>query len=691
MSDALNAKQWSAIARWARTRFALRPSPPDLREQFAVLVDEALDRLDGDGKASAIATLRELKARVSGNVLAQLLALLRDSALRAWLDERHPHDTPGASSDDWLDREAVATQDALLRCALRELFDSASDDDRKFIEESFAQYRTSLGFSDAPTDTDPSKQEPAMATKFIIDARALPKEFRANLGLPPLPLRPDGTPVPPQDDKEALGLYVTQISRYLKSTLEVDPASGEIGDARFGFIIGSLLNREFFVPASAGVQTAIMDAYQTCLATSDGLAGNKVPNTTFLAKILGMIRKSRPEPRRVSFQEFAAVGKYALDNVRSVPPDSSDEYVQRQVDIALDRYVSGAGPSGSIEIPSLTSEAVPLEVEPQNIECIATICPAKHLDQMRLFDVVDRITELYMNGLLPIGGDAAGTELDDYHWSSEDRLTAPQRYSVYARTLGSPGGDVSKEVQPNKSWELLFLRFVSSLAEYDRQRRVADIIATTQSSTLTSEQIRKSGRELASNASLYGWGGAHSAARRLRDHVVRALAILSLPQIQKVYGVSSPYQVIERVAMNEFGQAPNIVKYRTMAEASKVILRLVAKYAGAWNSNTGRPLFLSPNAPQLGSDIPPEDEHRLVMEAQNWLAVNGIANEQVDKMSQPSDSLFAPSMPAFGGNGAAAKPAAASPDVMSRLQQMVASGTTPTLDQIKSMLPAMGA
>ena len=65
--------------------------------------------------------------------------------------------------------------------------------------------------------------------------------------------------------------------------------------------------------------------------------------------------------------------------------------------------------------------------------------------------------------------------------------------------------------------------------------------------------------------------------------------------------------------------------------------------------------------------------------------------EQVDKMSQPSDSLFAPSMPAFGGNGASQKPSAASPDVMSKLQQMVAAGTTPTLDQIKSMLPAMGA
>ncbi len=677
MSDALTVKQWKVLASWARKRFSLHPSAADLSPKLIALVDDGLSRLDSDARAGAIEDLRRIQDRVAGRALQQVLVLLRDAALRAWLAKRSPLDTPGASADDWLDRESVSTQRELIRCAMREVFASASDGDRKFIGDSFAQYRTTLGFSDAPTDI--SIEESIMAISFIIDPRALPKEFSRNLGTVALP---DGT-TRIRTLEEALAHYESELALALKR-YEVDKST-EIRRGRYGFIIGTLLNREFFVPSAAGVQTALADAHRACLETTDGLDGKPHPNSEFFNRLLTLVAAGRGQ---VSFQEFAYVCKYALDNARSVPPGSNPEYLKRQVDIALDRYVSAAGPSESIEIPSLTGEAVPLEVEPPNIDCVATIYPALQLERMRLFDVVDRITELYMNGLLPIGGDAAGAELDDYHWSSEDRLSAPQRYAIYARVLGAAGGDVSKEVQPNRGFDMHLLRFVASLAEYDRQRRVADLIATSQPATLTSEQIRKSGRELASNASLYGWGGAHSAARRLRDHVVRALAILTLPQIQKVYGVSSPYQVIERVAMNEFGQAPNIVKYRTMAEAGKVILRLIAKHAKAWNTNTGRPLF--PTLQRPVADIPDPDAETLIIEAQNWLAVNGIDNVQRDKMSQPSDSLFAPSMPAFGGGGGAAKPAAASPDVMNRLQQMVASGQTPTLDQIKSMLPMMG-
>src|SRR5205085_8599082 len=142
---------------------------------------------------------------------------------------------------------------------MRELFDSASDGDRKFIEKSFAQYRTTLGFPDAPTDTSP--EESAMAVNFIIDPRALPREFRVNLD----PFEnPDGTTRLLKDDAEARAYYVKGVADYLKSTLEIDPVS-VTGAARFGFIIGCLLNREFFVPKAAGVQTAIMEAYQACL------------------------------------------------------------------------------------------------------------------------------------------------------------------------------------------------------------------------------------------------------------------------------------------------------------------------------------------------------------------------------------------------------------------------------------------
>src|SRR6185436_6409823 len=110
------------------------------------------------------------------------------------------------------------------------------------------------------------------------------------------------------------------------------------------------------------------------------------------------------------------------------------------------------------------------------------------------------------------------------------------------------------------------------------------------------------------------------------------------------YGVSNPWQVIERVAASEFGAAPNIVKYRTMAESGKAILDLVAKHAKAWSASTGRPLFTD-DVTRVQGDIPTQDQEELMRHTQYWLAVNGIGDDQVGKMSQPSDTSYAPSIP----------------------------------------------
>ena len=93
---------------------------------------------------------------------------------------------------------------------------------------------------------------------------------------------------------------------------------------------------------------------------------------------------------------------------------------------------------------------------------------AAQFEQMRLFDVVDRIVELFLNGLLPIGFDSAGRALDQYLRSRPDRLTSAERRTLYARVLGLPGGDVADGVSPNSDFDDLFLRFGVNVAEFDR-------------------------------------------------------------------------------------------------------------------------------------------------------------------------------------------------------------------------------
>ena len=124
---------------------------------------------------------------------------------------------------------------------------------------------------------------------------------------------------------------------------------------------------------------------------------------------------------------------------------------------------------------------------------------------------------------------------------------------------------------------------------------MSDIVSGQRTSalSLTAEAVRQAGRNLAANASLYGWGGTQFAARRLAKHVSTAFDILSNPDIQAAYGVDGPYKVVERVATEQWGAAPNIVKYRALAEAGRNILNIIAKYSTIW-SGTDRPLFNDP-------------------------------------------------------------------------------------------------
>jgi hypothetical protein len=308
------------------------------------------------------------------------------------------------------------------------------------------------------------------------------------------------------------------------------------------------------------------------------------------------------------------------------------------------------------------------------------------LEKLRLFHVVDRITERFLHGQLPIGFDNGGRALDTYYWNAEDRMNEAARRSMYSRVLGATGGDVPKDVAPNKDFDGLFMRFLASLAEFDRQRQVAGVFQTqVRPASVTGEQVRKAGNDLATNASLYGWGWTHFGARRLNGDIAMALSIIKLPQIQRTYGVSNPWQVIERVSADEFGQAPNIVKHRTMAESGKAILDLVAKHARTLATSTGNPLFPDPIAPDQRSDISADDMRQFLTHTQYWLAVNGVTDQQVGQMSQPVESRSAPSLPPFASGGSADAGA------MEKLKQMVSAGSPPSLDQLQTLLPQLRA
>jgi hypothetical protein len=386
-------------------------------------------------------------------------------------------------------------------------------------------------------------------------------------------------------------------------------------------------------------------------------------------------------------QEFAFVARDVIAGAPSIPFGHPN--FDAAIRIALDRYVATRATGDSLSLPpgslpgGTQNAGGDADLNSDNIRVCGLSYSLALLEKTLVLRVADRIGELFMNGLLPFGHDAAGKAIDDYYWDTEDRLTESQRRSQYSRMLGMPGGEVSKEVAPNKSFEQLFLRFIASVSEFTRQREVDRMFNTrTSQLSMTGEQVRKCAFELAKNASLYAWGGSFYVATRINKHLDRAIGILNQPQVLKTYAASNHWQVIERVAQQDFGGAPNWMKYSTMAQSASTLFGILAnKTAALSDSGSIRPFLFDPNFGQEGGgDLDAATTQLLLRSVQSWLAVNGVRDEQVKQYAQPIEMATAPSLPGLPGAGDSS-----GMDVINKLKQLTASGT-PSPEQLQQLL-----
>ena len=379
-----------------------------------------------------------------------------------------------------------------------------------------------------------------MAVKFIFDRRGLPPTFNYGAGqLDPVTGLPDPTKSP----------YYMAVTALLDSSFYGVPGAADSAANHnlTATIIGTLLRKEIFDPTSVAFAPAVNDAWAVSLRDTPTVAGGK-KNRNLYDEVVNIIPAlpGRTDPKTkvtfIAFQEMSAVASFCADNVVAVQMDSA--YFPNQVRIGLDKYVEGTPPELTLTIPPLTGAGgTDSGFNPDGTRAVGSISQAYQLDaKANVIRTVDRITELYMQGLLPMNYDAAAKAIEEYYWNSEDRLTEGARNSVYGRVLGTPNTEVSKEVVPNRDRDSLLQRFVAALAEHDRQQTISDLLqpGAARSMSLTVEQVRKAGRDVLANASLYGWGGTQSLARRLVQHLAAAMNILKMASVQTVFGVTSP-------------------------------------------------------------------------------------------------------------------------------------------------------
>jgi hypothetical protein len=333
---------------------------------------------------------------------------------------------------------------------------------------------------------------------------------------------------------------------------------------------------------------------------------------------------------------------------------ANDTWLSSRLETAfnlLTGAVDGAPPSAlEIDLPDL-EVVVDIDIVKENLNAVQAIYFSYQLEEMRMYQVVERIVELFRQGLLPLGRGRVGDYLYKYYQKAGERITESERRDLYFRCFGAPGGNPNVG-EPNRDFNELWLRFLSAVSSFARQLTVDRLLRSTMPMAVSQEQVRKAGRDLGANLSRNGYGIAYNAAIEMQQSILEFRDVLTDPDLRNVFGARDMWQVIDLVNANYLGGSRNTHRFRTQSRNGAIVIRWIANHVQQL-SNVAGPVLLvdqivNPQIfradPDHKATVDPTDWD-LVNACEQWLAVGGVQDQSVEQYAQPIEAPITSSRP----------------------------------------------
>jgi hypothetical protein len=332
-------------------------------------------------------------------------------------------------------------------------------------------------------------------------------------------------------------------------------------------------------------------------------------------------------------------------NLRSENVLPTDPLLPLKVRTVLARITGGTNGESNgtvdIDLPDLETEA-DRQIVSDNLKALQAIYFSAMLEEMRFFQAMDIALEQWQLGMIVLSRGAAGNKFYQYWRRSTDRFSELERRSLYARAFGIPGGE-AVQGSPNREFKDLWLRFLSAVSSVARQFQVDNLLRSNIPVSVSQELVRQTGRDLATNLSLHGYGMAYFAATELQTQINEIKDLLSDDEVKGAYGARDMFQVIEQIILLSGGGVVNSVQKRVSANAGSVIIRWLADHSEQL-AGIGFGEILSIQGirnplPRVPGDKPttkPTDAD-LVNAVEQWLAVNGIQDATIEQQAQAAE------------------------------------------------------
>ena len=165
------------------------------------------------------------------------------------------------------------------------------------------------------------------------------------------------------------------------------------------------------------------------------------------ASIANRVAEIEPQVPGAADKLFALSARTLAQIVRRLVADrvtANDTWLTSRLEGAfnlLTGSTEGAPPSAlEIDLPDL-EEDVDIEIVKENLNAVQAIYFSYQLEEMRMYQVVERIVELFRQGLLPLSRGRVGDYLYKYYQKAAERITESERRDLYFRCFGAPGGN----------------------------------------------------------------------------------------------------------------------------------------------------------------------------------------------------------------------------------------------------------
>ena len=332
----------------------------------------------------------------------------------------------------------------------------------------------------------------------------------------------------------------------------------------------------------------------------------------------------------------------------------NDTWLSSRIETAFNRLtgtIDGTPPSAiEIDLPDLEVES-DVDIDEENLHAVQAIYFTFQLEEMRMFQVVERIVDLFRQGQLPLGRGYVSDFLYHYYQKAGERMTEGERRDLYFRCFGAPGGNPNIG-EPNRDFNELWLRFLSAVSSFARQLSVDRMLRSNVPMAVSQEQVRKAGRDLAANLSRNGYGIAYNAAIEMQQSILDFKTVLTNPDLRNVFGARDMWQVIDLVNANYLGGTRNTHRFRTQSRNGAIVIRWLANHVQALTSIAGPVLLVdqivNPQLFRLESNHKPTLEPTdwdLVNACEQWLAVGGVQDQSVEQYAQPIEAPITSARP----------------------------------------------